>query len=323
MKRRTLLLATAGGPASVAAGPAAAADRLIGWITPEPPEVMVAFFAAFRSGLDANLQPGAEPVRVLERHDDGGPGTIAGHVNELQRLGVRVIVAQGGATLPVLRAGPSVPVVYGYSGDPVAAGVAQSLARPGGNATGVTFMAIELMPKRVDLVRAVLPGCRRIALLSNTRHPGEEAEIEASRRAVPPHGIEISIHRLQTATELQAELTAALDGGAEAVISLPSALMVQQAPLLAAICRQRRVPLISGWASIARAGALMTYGPNLADAYRRVAYQVVRILGGADPAILPIERPTNFELVVNRCTAAALGLELPPLILAQADEVIE
>jgi len=323
VRRRRLLLAAAGGTAIVATRRAAAADRLIGWVSPESAEVVVAFFAAFRAGLDANLPAGSEPVRVLERYDDGRPGTVAGHVQELQRLGVRLIVAQGGATLPVLGAGPSVPVVYGYSGDPVAAGVARSLARPGGNATGMTFMGIELMPKRVDLVRAVLPGCRRIALLSNTRHFGEEGEIAACQLAVAPHGIDISVHRLQSAAELRAELTAALDGGAEAVIALSSALIVQQAPLLAAICRERRVPLVSGWANIARAGALMTYGPNLAGAYRRVAHYVVRILDGADPGSLPIERPTTFELVVNRGTARALGLELPPLLLAQADEVIE
>ncbi|MBL8700655.1 MAG: ABC transporter substrate-binding protein [Alphaproteobacteria bacterium] len=323
MRRRDLLLAASGGSALLASAGAAAAERSIGWISPESRDVVAPILAAFKSGLAAAATAGADPIRVVERFATDGPSTIPGHVDELQRLGVRLIVAQGAATVPVVRANPSVPVVFGYSGDPIVAGVVKSLSRPGGNATGMTFMAIELMPKRIDMVRTILPGCRKIALLSNTRHAGEEAEIASCQSAVGPHGIELSVHRLQSEADALTALSAALDGGAQAVIALSSALMVQQSPRLAAACLERRTPLISGWAASAHAGALLTYGPNLRDAYRRVAYFVVRVLAGAQPGNLPIEQPGTFELVVNRRTARALGIEIPPVVLAQADEVIE
>jgi len=232
-------------------------------------------------------------------------------------------VAQGAATVSVTRAKPALPVVFGFSGDPVVAGVAPSLARPGDGATGMTFMALELNTKRVDFLRLALPDCRRIALISNARHAGEENEIAVCQRAVEPAGIALSVHRVQTAPDLRPALASAFDVGAQAVIVLPSGFMVQQSPVLAADCIARKVPLVSGWAAIARAGALLTYGPNLPAAYRRIAYYVVRILDGATPGSLPIEQPSAFELVVNARTAAALGMSLPPTLLAQADEVIE
>ena len=236
---------------------------------------------------------------------------------------MRLIVAQGAASLPVVRATRTVPVVYGYSGDPVVAGIAQSLARPGGTATGVTFMAIELNPKRIDFARALLPNCRRMALLSNARHAGEEREIEACRKAVAGAGVELSVHRLQAPAEIVGALTAALDAGAEAVVALPSALMVLHAPSIVATCAVRRVPVVSGWAQIARAGAVLTYGPRLAESYRRIAHYVVRILDGAVPGDLPVEQPSVFELIVNLRAARELGLTVPPGLLASADEVIE
>jgi putative ABC transport system substrate-binding protein len=323
MKRRDLLLAALLGPAGLATGRATAAERVIGWISPESSEAIAPYLAAFKSGLASHMTAGTEPVRIIERSADGDPALIAGFVAELQRLGVQLIVAQGAATLPVVRANPTVPVVFGFSGDPIVAGVARSLAQPGGNATGMSFMSVELNPKRIDLVRDALPACRHIALLSNARHAGEEKEIAACQAAVAPAGIRLSVHRLQAAADAAAALAGALDSGAEAVIALPSASMVQQTPLLAAGCLRRRVPLIGGWSQMARAGALLTYGPNLQDAYRRVASYVIRVLGGAAPASLPIEQPTAFELVINLKTARLLGLDLPPALLARADEVIE
>ena len=321
--RRNLILVASGGLGFLAAAHARAAERRIGWISPDTPEVMAPILAAFKAGLAATAPAAAEPIQVVERFADRGPAMIPGHVVELQKLGVQLIVAQGAASVPVVSANPSVPVVFGYSGDPVVAGIVQSLSRPGGNATGMTFMAIELMPKRIDLVRTILPACRKIALLSNARHAGEEAEIAACQVAMATHGIELSVHRLQSAADAKATLASALDGGAQAVIALSSATMVQLTPVLAAGCQERRIALISGWADSARAGALMTYGPNLREAYRRVAYYVVRILGGAQAGSLPIEQPTHFELVVNLRTARAIGVDIPPVIIAQADEVIE
>jgi putative ABC transport system substrate-binding protein len=205
----------------------------------------------------------------------------------------------------------------------VAAGIVQSLARPGGNATGMSFMSVELNPKRIDFLRTMLPACRKIALLSNARHFGEENEIAACQRTVEGAGIELTIWRSQSPADIQSVVGQALDGGAQALVMLPSSTMVQQAAATCAQCLARNVPVVSGWASIARAGALLTYGPNLQAAYRRIGFYVVRVLGGATAASLPIEQPTSFELILNRKTALALGVSMPPSLLAQADEVIE
>lgn len=322
MKRRHILAAGLAAP-FLGAGRAFAAERLIGWISPASPEATAPFFNALKAGLTTAVPAGTEPVRILERYDVTTPALAAAQVAELQQLGVRLIVAQGGAAVTVIAAKPSVPVVFGYSGDPVVAGIAQSMSRPGGNATGISFMSIELSPKRIDLVRTALPECRKVALLSNARHPGEEKEIAACQSAVQPLGIELTPYRAQSPTEIRATLAQALDNGAQAVVMLPSSTMVQFAPVAAADCIARKVPLISGWAEIAHAGALFTYGPNLQEAYKRLALYVVRVLGGAAPATLPIEQPAVLELVINQKTAAALGLTLPPALLAKADEIIE
>lgn len=323
LRRRQALAVALAAPLGLHIRPAAAAERLIGWISPESPDATLPFFNALKAGLTAALPPGAEPVRILERYNVTTSALAAAQIAELQQAGVRLIVSQGAATVPVVTAQPAVPVVFGYSGDPVVAGIAQSMSRPGGNATGISFMSIELNPKRIDLVRTALPACRRVALLSNARHPGEEKEIAACQAAVQSLGIDLSVHRAQSPAEIRATLAQALDSGAQAVVMLPSSSMVQQAPVAAADCIARRVPLISGWAEIARAGALMTYGPNLQEAYRRLALYVLRVMDGAAPATLPIEQPTVLELALNMKTAAVLGVTLPPTLLVQAGEIIE
>ncbi len=322
MNRRHILAAGLVAP-FLGAGRTFAAERLIGWISPESAAATAPFFSAMKAGITAALPAGAEPVRIVDRYDASTPALAAAQVAELQQMGVRLIVAQGAASVTVVAAKPSVPVVFGYSGDPVVAGIAQSLSRPGGVATGISFMAIELNPKRIDFLRTAVPGCRKIALLSNARHAGEEKEIAACQAAVQPMGIELTPYRAQNPGEAHTALTQALHSGTQAIVMLPSSSMVQLAPTAAADCIARKVPLVSGWAAIARAGALFTYGPNLQEAYKRLALYVVRVLGGAAPATLPIEQPTVLELVINQKTAAALGLTLPPALLAQADEIIE
>jgi putative ABC transport system substrate-binding protein len=319
MKRRELF---AIGGAALVSTRAHAAERVIGWISPEAREIIVPFFKAFQAGLQANT-PSGETVRVIERHVTGGPEAMPQAIAELQKEGVSLIVAQGGATLAVVRAKPAVPVVFAYSGDPVVAGIAQSFARPGGNATGMSFMSLELNPKRIDLLHIALPECRKVALLSNARHAGEENDIAATQRAVQRTDIALTVWRSQSPAETPSVIAQALDAGAQALVVLPSSPMVQKASAIVNQCVARKVPVVSGWASMARAGALLTYGPNLNETYKRVGWYVMRVLGGAQPANLPIEQPTAFELVINKKTANTLGLTLPVSLLAQADEVIE
>ena len=254
MNRRHILAAGLAAP-FLGAGRALAAERLIGWISPESANVTAPFFNALQAGLTAALPAGAEPVRILERYDVNTPAQAAAQIADLQQMGARLIVSQGAATVTVAAAKPSVPVVFGYSGDPVVAGIAQSMSRPGGNATGISFMSVELNPKRIDLLRTALPACRRIALMSNTRHAGEEKEIAACQSAVQPLGIELTAYRGQNAGEIRNALAQALDSGAQAIVMLPSSTMVQLAPSAAADCIARKVPLVSGWATMARGPA--------------------------------------------------------------------
>jgi putative ABC transport system substrate-binding protein len=179
------------------------------------------------------------------------------------------------------------------------------------------------MPKRIDLLRTALPACRRIALISNSRHPGEQMEIVACRSVIEPFAIQLGVYLLKAPGDLMATLAQAFTDGAQAILTLPSALMVRNATSIASACVEQRVPLISGWASMARSGALLTYGPNLEKGFGRLAVYALRVLDGTSPATLPIEQPTEFELVINLKTAAALGVAIPPTLLAQADELIE
>ncbi|HYD05691.1 MAG TPA: ABC transporter substrate-binding protein [Reyranella sp.] len=317
LTRRHLLASPAG---LALPGIARAATRSIGWVSPESRETTAPFFEALNAALRDSLR--GDVVRIVERYAPRGPDDIAAAVADLEAQGVALIVTQGAATPPGARAAKKVPIVFAFSGDPVVAGIAQSLARPGGNATGITFMSVELMAKRIDFLRRAAPASRRLALLSNANHPGEEREIAACRSAVEPAGVELSVHRVKAPGEIAPTVERALQE-AEALLVLPSSTMVRAAPAMAAQCLVRKAPLVSGWASIAHAGGLMTYGPNLQSAYRRLAFYVVRVLGGASPADLPIEQPTSFELVLNRRTANAIGLRLPDTLVAQAEEVIE
>jgi putative ABC transport system substrate-binding protein len=318
LKRRPLIAAAAAGFALP--GFARAATRTIGWVSPDTRDTSAPFFEAFHGALRDGLK--GEEVRILERYAPKGPTDIATAVADLERQGVVVIVSQGAATQAVVRATKKVPIVFGVSGDPIVAGIAQSLARPGGNATGITFMSVELMAKRIDFLKMAAPASRRLAVLTNTNHAGEDREVAACKSAVEPFDVELTVHGIKATDEIAPTVDRALQE-AQALLVLPSSTMVRAASAMAAQCLVRKVPLVSGWASIAHAGGLMTYGPNLQSAYRRLASYVLRVLDGAQPADLPIEQPTTLELVLNRRSANTIGVGFPETLVAQAEEIIE
>jgi putative ABC transport system substrate-binding protein len=317
LKRRSLIAA-----AAMLAAPriARAAPRTIGWVSPETRETSAPFFEALSAGLRDS--PKGSEIRIVERYAPKGPDDVAAAATDLERQGVSLIVTQNAATPSAVRAVRKLPIVFGYSGDPVMAGIAQSLARPGGNATGMTFLSVELMAKRIDFLRMAAPASRRLALLSNANHFGEEREIAACKGVVEPVGVELTVHRIKGVAEIVPAAERALQD-CDALLMLPSAGMIGAAPAVAAQCLTRKVPLVSGWAEVAHAGGLLTYGPNLRAAYRRLATYVVRVLDGAAPSDLPIEQPTQLELVLNRRTATAIGVRLPDTLVAQAEEIIE
>jgi putative ABC transport system substrate-binding protein len=233
-----------------------------------------------------------------------------------------VFVSQGPALQVAQKLPGNTPVVFGTSTDPVEGGVAASMARPGGRFTGITFLAYELVGKRVELLHQVAPKARRLAVLSNTEHRGDTKELVATRQGAAGLGLEVSHYPATNAAELERALSAIAAARAEALVVHPDALMLQQRAAIARFAIEQRIPAISGWASIAEAGTLLTYGPVLRESYRRLAYFVDRILHGAKPAELPIEYPTKIELVVNLKTAKALGITIPADVLVRADRVI-
>ncbi len=233
-----------------------------------------------------------------------------------------VIVTQGAGLHSARKLPGATPVVFGFSGNPVELGVAKSLARPGDRFTGVTFLAYDLVGKRVELLSEMLPKARRIAVLSNSNHVGDAEERATTLKAAAHFGLEATLHRATNAAELKAALNEIATEKAEGMIVHPDGLMVQERETIGRFSLERRIPAISGWGSIAEGGGLVTYGPVLEACYRRLAYFTDRILHGASPADLSIELPTTFELVVNQRTAKALGLTIPKSILVRADRMI-
>jgi putative ABC transport system substrate-binding protein len=241
---------------------------------------------------------------------------------ELVESNVHVIVAQGAMAYGAKAAGGATPVVFAFSGDPVEAKLVASLARPGGNVTGVTLLSYELASKRLELLKEAFPGLERVAILANVAHPGEQAELRESQAAAQRLGLSLQYLPVQTADDFRVAFEALEREGSEAIVAFPDLLIMSQASSIALFAARRRIPSVSGWPEFAERGNLMTYGPGL-GVWRQVADQVDKILKGAKPADLPVEQPTKFELVINLKTAKALDLTVPQSLLLRADKVIQ
>jgi putative tryptophan/tyrosine transport system substrate-binding protein len=325
MRRREFIVSSlvlASWPA-VAAAQSPAKPVRVGWIVATSASAAAPFLDALRAGLADRGYTEGQNLTIETRYADDVPERVPALIAELLRIPVDVIVTQGPTTWTIVKNVTTVPVVYVFSADPVEAGFAKSLARPQGNSTGLTLMSVELNGKRLELVREILPGLRRTAILANPDHRGEHRELENSEEAARRLGITIQYLPVHNDAELDASLPALVAGEPEAIVVFPDPVVTRNRQRIIDFAGTRHIPVISGWALFARSGALCTYGPRLTESYKRAAYYVDRILKGAKPADLPIEQPTIFELVVNLKTAKALGLTVPPTILARADEVIE
>jgi putative ABC transport system substrate-binding protein len=316
--RRTLLATAFAAPASAQPGPAR-----IGWLTAQRPASLAPFIPALRAGLEErNLVEGRD-IMVEFRFGEDDPARVPALLDDLLRVNVRLLLVQGAAAAQVIRARPPVPVVFVMSSDPVAAGLAASLARPPPGVTGITFLSAELNGKRVELLRELHPGLARLAVLSNPAHPGEALERAEAAAAADRLGIAARFHHTRNAAGLEAAFVAIAADHAEGLSVFADGLALQNRTVIARFAIERRIPLISGWRAFAEAGALLSYGPRLEESYRRLAHFVARILRGARPEDMPIEQPRIFELVVNQRTAEAIGLAVPTSVLARADLVLE
>lgn len=323
-RRRHLLAAALAGTALPRPAPAQTGRVVrIGWLTAQREESLAPYLATLRAGLAEAGYAEGRNLQMLYRFADDEPARVPALAQELLRQQVSVIIAQGTAVSILAGLHLPVPVVYVVSGDPVAAGLAESLSRPRGNMTGMTFMSAELNGKRLELLHDFVPGLRRVAVIANPEHPGQEDERNHTLATARRMGIEIVRFTTRNPAELDAAFAAMAAEPPQAINVFADGFAIQNRDRMARFAVAQRLPLVSAWAVFAESGALCTYGPRLQESYRRLAHYVDRILRGARPADLPIERPAVFELVVNLRTAAAIGLAVPPTLLAQADALIE
>jgi putative ABC transport system substrate-binding protein len=241
---------------------------------------------------------------------------------EFVRLKVDVIVTGGNAAVAAKQASSAVPIVFALVDDPIGMGLIASLSRPGGNVTGLAVQATDLAGKRLALLREIVPGLRRLAIMANVDYPSAALEMGEIQTAAGILGLEVAPLEIRRAEDI-APAFEALKGRAEALYVVGDALVFTHRVRINTLALAARLPTSFNYREYVEAGGLMSYGANLSDLFRRAADYVDKILRGAKPGDLPVEQPTRFSLIINLTTAKALGLEISPTLFARADEVIE
>jgi putative ABC transport system substrate-binding protein len=325
MHRRAFLLsalALASVPRTAAAQGASKILR-IGWLTAQQEASLTPYLAAMRQGFaDLGYVEGRNLV-IEYRFGNDRLERIPELTTELVRLPVDLIVAQGAAVSEISKLAVSIPIVFIFSGDPISAGLAESLSRPRGNMTGLTLMAAELNSKRLEILRDIVPDLRRVAIVANPEHDGVNLERANCEETGQRLGVEIRYYPTPTRDVLDTAFAAMAADRPQAISIFSDGFAVQNRQRIIDFANDQRMPVIAAWSIFARSGAVCTYGPRISEPYRRLADYVDRISKGAKPTELPIERPTRFETVINLAAAKTLGLSIPPTLLASADEVIE
>ena len=280
------------------------------------------FPEAFRRGLRDLGYVEGQNIVIDFRSAEGNPERLFALTSDLVRLKVDVIVTGGDPGVPVAKQATStIPIVFAAFADPVGSGVVESLARPGGNITGIASMASDLVGKRLEILKEALPKLLHVAVLRDPRQPLTDLKLaEAAAKAL---GLRLLVIEVRDIRDLDAALAAAKAGQAGAVMNLQSAFLVAYRSRVVEAVAKAGLPAIYHQRAFVDAGGLMTYAPDFPDMYRQVAVYVDRILKGAKPADLPVQQPSKFELVINQKAAMALGLTIPPSLMLRADQVIE
>ena len=254
---------------------------------------------------------------------EGHPERISTFLNEFAKLKVDIVVTGGEeAVNAAKRAMPVTPIVFAITTDAVADGLVASLARPGGNATGLTLMAPDLVGKRLELLREIIPDLRLLAIMANVRFPDALAELAAAANIAKSLGLATTTLEIRTSDDI-APAFDQLGGSGQALYVVTDPLVFLNRVRLANFARSARLPTMCGILDYVEAGGLVSYGPEISDMFRRAADYVDKILRGAKPADLPVEQPTKLNLVINLTTARALGLQISDVLLSRADKVIE
>jgi putative tryptophan/tyrosine transport system substrate-binding protein len=283
-----------------------------------------AYVAVFLQGLQELGWTVGRNMRIDYRWTSGDADRVRRYAAELVALAPDVILTVGSSLVgPLQQATRTVPIVFVNVTDPVGAGYVASLARPGGNTTGFTVFEYGISGKWLELLKEIAPRVTRVAVLRDPANPAGTGLFGTIQGAAPAFGVEVSPVGLRDAGEIEHGITAFARGSNGGLIVTPSALAWVQRELIITLAARHRLPAVYALRFFAIAGGLISYGPDPADQYRRAAGYVDRILKGEKPADLPVQAPTKFELVINQKTAKALGLTVPPMLLARVDEVIE
>jgi putative ABC transport system substrate-binding protein len=296
----------------------------IGFFTAGSPGAGTPGLPAFVEGLRQLGWIEGRTIAIKGLYAENRPDRLAELAAELIHLNVDVIVAAGTlAPLAAKHATATIPIVMTSAGDPLRSGLVSSLARPDGNVTGLSLMSPDLGAKRLELIEKIVPDVARVAVIWNADNPYPALVFRQTENAARQLKIEVQSLEVRTAADVNSALRAAVQGRANALITVEDPLTQDHRKQIADFAVGNRLPTMSGLRDYVDAGGLVSYGPGLADLYRRAAAYVDKILKGARPSELPVEQPTKFELVINLKTAKTLGLTVPPTLLAEADEVIE
>jgi len=292
-------------------------------LSPSSQSASAARWGAFWEGMQA-LGYSRDHFVVENRWADGHPDRLSALAAELARLDPQIIVCYGSeATLAAKQATASIPVVMAISADPIGAGLAASLARPGGNVTGLSMAQPDMAGKYVQLLKAVVPQAKRIAVLINPHDPTHANRSGEVIRAAGSIGVEAFSVAAAVVEQIAGAFAEMTNRNADALMVLGTPLFTLAGADIVGLAARQRLPALYDTSSFVAIGGLISYGADPNDLFRRAAYYVNRILKGAKPADLPIEQPTKFLLLINLKTVSALGLTVPPEILARVDEVIE
>jgi putative ABC transport system substrate-binding protein len=324
VKRRDFITLLGGAAAWPLAAHGQQQDKLptIGFLGASP-SIESQRVAAFVQRLRELAWVDGRNIAIEYRWAEGRNERYAENAAELVRLKVDVIVTS--ATPPTMAAKHAtsvIPIVFAAVSDPVGSGLVASLARPGGNVTGLANQISDTAGKRLELLREVVPGLRRLAIMANVGNPASVLDVGEAQAAARTIGLEVTISEIRRADDI-APAFEALKDRADALYLSPDPLMNTNRTRINILAVGARLPTMHGVREYVEAGGLMSYGPNLPNHFRRAADFVDKILRGAKPAEIPVEQPTKFDLIINLTTAKVLGLDVPPTLLARADEVIE
>jgi putative tryptophan/tyrosine transport system substrate-binding protein len=326
MKRRAFITLLGGASAWPLASRAQQLGRVyrIGVLETSPAASNAVNFDALRKGLRELGYVEGQNLVLDYRSADGRPERFPQLAAELLRLNVDLIVTRGTpAVMAAKNATETIPVVMAASGEPVGTGVVAGLARPGGNVTGLSALTSELVAKRLELMRETIAGIRRIAFLQNMGNPVAPSQWEEFKTAAPLLGFEAQLLDVRQPENIVRAFDTAIAQRADAILVANDTVTLTNRQQVVELAAKHRLPAMYNNREFIDAGGLMAYGVSYPDLYRRAAIFVDKIFKGANPADLPVEQPTKFDLVMNLKAAKALGLEVPPMLLARADEVIE